>query len=426
MRSILFFAVVVLLFSCKKENHNQVTNPADYNQFLNTSNNETFRNAQSEVVYWSNRMKEDSSGVGELGPLARAYTSIFEITADVENLKKAEALFKKAMHISARNKDGYARALGRNYISQHRFKEARTLLEESYNAISNKRATELLLFDIYMELGEYELADTFLKKIKNNNDYNYLIRLSKWSDYKGNSDAALKYMEQAKLIAESRNSRTLKIWTYSNLADLYGHNGRIHKAYEHYLKTLEVQPDHAYSKKQIAWIAYAYEKNTAEARRILDSVGINSKAPELNLFRAELAEFEGDSERTKMYKKSFVDSAYGVDKMGLYATSLIDIYLDTDPKKALELAELEIENRRTPMSYSYLAMAKLKNGQNQDALQIIDSNVIGKTFEPIAIYHTAMIYKANGLSNRLKTVKKELLKATFELGPVISEKIMAL
>jgi hypothetical protein len=48
------------------------------------------------------------------------------------------------------------------------------------------------------------------------NDYDYLIRLAKWNDHKG--DLKNHFMEKARDIAEEDN-RTLKIWSYSNLGD---------------------------------------------------------------------------------------------------------------------------------------------------------------------------------------------------------------
>lgn len=423
MKALILCMLVLLLTSCKKEEKLVITNPAHYNTFLDTSNNESLKSAISEKDYWNNRLKPDTSGVGEIGPLAGAYTRIFEASGAVENLKKAEALYKKGMEISANNKDNYARGLARTNISQHRFKEAKAVLEESYAGVSNKRATEMMLFDIYMELGDYDKADAFLGKIKNTNDYNYLIRLAKWSDYKGDLEAAIKYMEQAKSIAESRGSIALKVWTYSNLADFYGHAGRIEASYQHYLKTLQLQPDNAYAKKGIAWIAYAAEKNTTEANRILDSVMVHHQVPDYFLLKAEMAEFNNQLSEAEVFIDSFVNNASETDYGDMYNAYLIEIYAESQPEKALTLATQEIQNRATPETYSLLAYAQLMAGMNAEALQTIENFVAGKTFEPMAQYYSALVYKANGKSDMVKPLKKELLTAAFELGPVLTEKI---
>src|SRR5690606_18953473 len=124
-------------------------------------------------------------------------------------------------------------------------------------------------------------------------DFDYLIRLAKWSDHQGNLDAAIIYLEKAKTTAESSNMKGIKQWAYTNLADFYGHAGRIHDSYNHYLKALELDPNDAYAKKGIAWIVYSYEKNPDEALRILNSVMKDYLAPDYYLLKSQIYEFKG-------------------------------------------------------------------------------------------------------------------------------------
>ncbi|NNJ80697.1 MAG: tetratricopeptide repeat protein, partial [Flavobacteriaceae bacterium] len=366
------------------------------------------------------------SGVGDLGPLAAAYTKLFQATGNASYLSDAESLYMKAMAISANNKDIYARGLARTYISQHRFKEAEEILRESYQGISSKRATEFMLFDALMELGNYDEAETFLKKLQNTSDYNYLIRKAKWSDHKGDLTNAINYMETAKDIAESRDSKTLKIWTYSNLGDFYGHDGRIRDAYLNYLKTLELQPDNAYVKKGIAWIAYSYEEDVEEVRRILDSVMVNHKVPDYYLILADMAEYEGNEKLMNSLLDKFIETASSNVYGAMYNTSLIEVLTESRPEKARRMAEIEIENRPTPEIYALLAYTMAMTGDKEEAGEIIDSHVRKKTFEPMSLYFSASVYKLNGNTKELKGVKKELEEASFELGPVLVKKIKEL
>lgn len=425
MKKILLLLATIALFGCKNEENKkqEITSVSDYDEYLSAPL-ASLKEAEQTKEFWSKRLDDDTTGVGDIGPLAGVYGVLFSESGNVENLKHAETLYKKGMQYSANNKDAFARGLARNYISQHRFKEAKIALEESYAGVSKKHETELMLFDVYMELGEYEKANKFLEKVKNPSDYNYLIRLSKWSDYRGDLDAAIKYMEQAKKIAESRNSKELKIWTYSNLGDYYGHAGRIKDAYQHYLMTLKLQPDNAYVKKGIAWITYAAEKDTEEANRILDTLAKKHPVPDYYLFKAELAEYNGDTSKSDALTEAFVNAvtsnmAYG----DMYNAYLIEIYADSNPEKALMLAKKEVTNRATPETYHLLALAQLSNGDNKKALETIENYVEGKTYEPMAQYHSALVYKANGLEDKVIPIKEELLEASFELGPVLIREI---
>jgi tetratricopeptide (TPR) repeat protein len=421
---IYFFGLMVLISSCGTESAREpITDPDDYNKYLSTSEKTTFNEAVNEIEFWSKRLRPDSSGVGDLGPLAGAYTSLFNATGDASYLENAETLYRKAMTISANNKDIYARGLARTYISQHRFKEALAVLQQSYKGVSSKRATEFMLFDVLMELGKYEEAETFLKKLQNTSDYNYLIRKAKWSDHLGDMANAINYLESAKDIAESRDSKGLKIWTYSNLADFYGHDGRIKDAYRNYLKTLELQPDNVYAKKGIAWITYVYERDSAEAARILDSVMVNHKAPDYYLMLADMAENDENYTLSDQYTNKFVELARSKSYAAMYNTYLIEILAENNPEVALGLAETEVNNRPAPETYSLLAYACLKTKDKERALKIIDSEVRYKTFDPMADYFAAEVYKANGRMKEVKELKKNLKEAAFELGPVLSKKI---
>ncbi len=426
MKKLLILLIGIGIWGCQADKEKQVTNPEDYNVFLNDTLRQSYKDAASKKEFWSQRLKADTSGIGDIAPLAAAYSNLFETTGEVDNLKKAEVLYRKAVSISANNKDGYTRSLAHNLISQHRFKEAKELLEESHAGPSHKHETELMLFDVYMELGEYERANQVLEKVKSNTDYNYLIRLSKWNDHIGNLDEAIKYMVQAKRIAESRDSKALKIWTYSNLGDYYGHAGRIEDSYQHYLKTLQLQPDNAYAKKGIAWIIYSYEGNTNEANRILDAVMKNHAVPDYYLLKAEMAEFEKDSNKATANEEQFIKAVETSDYGAMYNAYLIEYYADKNPDWSLEIAQKELQNRATPETYHLLALAQLKNGAKEQALETIEKHVEGKTFEPMAQYHSALVYKANGLENKVKPLKSELLEASFELGPVLTEKIESL
>jgi len=423
MKKLLLILGIVFLISCQNETEKKITDKADYDKYLGVTNSSYAKNLEAKE-FWSGRLDEDTTGVGELGKLSGAYSSIFETTGDVANLHNVEQIAKRGMQISAHNKDGFARILAHNYISQHRFKEAKQILDSSYAGVSNKHETELMLFDVNMELGNYEEAKKYLEKVKDNKDYHYLIRLAKWSDHRGDLDSAIKYIEQARDIAESGDVEGLKVWAYTNLGDYYGHAGRIEDAYNMYLKTLEIQSDNAYAKKGIAWILYSKENNTAEANRILDSIMINHKAPDYYLLKSEMAAFNGNTAESEALKNKYIslveNPAYG----NMYNAYLIELYADSkDPDKAVALATREVANRATPETYHLLAYAQLKAGMEQAALKTIQEHVEGKTSEPMALYHTALVYKANGMTEEIKPIKEELLGAEFEIGPLLTQDV---
>ncbi len=416
--------LLLIIVSCNNRPNN-ITNINDYNPYLEAGKNEMLQLAMEDFKFWERKLEKEPNQFPYLAKSAASQSQIFSRTGHIEALIKAEEDLKKVNAITNFNKPGYLRALARNYISQHRFKESLELLKKAEANGEGLKMTQMMLFDVCMELGNYPLAKSYLDKFSDDSDFDYLIRLSKWSDHRGNLDAAIKYMEQAKGIAESSNIPTTKQWVYTNLADYYGHAGNIQAAYNHYLKALKLDPSDAYAKKGIAWIVYSYEKNPGEALRILDAVTKSYNAPDYYLLKAEIAEYKGDSdlknEQLRLYDLAMQNELYG-DMYNKYNVLLFA----EDMKRsgsALKIAHVEIENRPTPQSYDLLAWSHFKNGNLERALGIVESYVKGKTLEPESLYHIAEIYKSTGKIDEAKRLKKELLESAFELGPLTEKSI---
>ena len=278
---------------CVPEKNPKVTAVADYNGFLEHKDVDT---VSKGFALWNNKITKDSTELMSFGYVAAAYTTFFKQSGNIAYLKKAEACLSKAVEIANINKEGYLRSLARNYISQHRFKEALDLAEKASALGGGKKDSQALLFDVHMELGNYTSAKSYLDSITAPSEFGYLIRVAKWNDYKGDLDTTIRLMEKALQKAEASKNKELLVWAYSNIADYYGHAGALQKSYDHYLKTLELDPTNAYAKKGIAWIVFSHERNGQEALRILNSITDYHKAPDYYLLQAEIADFMEDKE----------------------------------------------------------------------------------------------------------------------------------
>lgn len=425
MRYITTFILVLFLSSCQTDSDNQITDKKDYDKYLVSNPPKT---SSKYFDLWNSKIKPDSSQLMSFGIVGGEYNRYFQNTGDIKYLKKAEKVLQKAADIANVSRAGMYRALARNYISQHRFREAKQWAD-SANAIgSGLNQTQGLMFDVQMELGNYDTAEKYLDSLKNMDDFGYLIRLAKWNDYSGDLDTTIRFMEKAKEKAENSKNTGLMLWSYTNLADYYGHAGRINESYDHFLKALRIDPENAYAKKGIAWIVFSYEKKPEEAMRILDSVTKYYKSPAYFLLKSEIAEYMGDDMKSvanlDKYFKLVKDSAYG----DMYNAYNISLYLNETEQyyKALELSETEVANRPTPESYSFLAYSYLKMGNKQKARDIVEEHIVGKSFEPAVLLRTAEIYKATGATDRVKQLKDELLGAVYELGPASEKEITQL
>ncbi|WP_400072951.1 tetratricopeptide repeat protein [Zobellia russellii] len=427
MKYITLSLCIVLLFlsSCKTEGEDLLTHKEDYNKYLTSQPANT---TSKYFELWNSKIKPDSSQLMSFGIVGGEYNRYFQNTGDIQYLKKAEQVLKKAVDIAAIGKAGYYRALARNYVSQHRFREAAQLADSARTVNSGVDQTLGLLFDVNMELGNYSKAESYLDSLKNMNDFGYLIRLAKWNDYKGDLDTTIRFMEKAKQKADDSKNKELRLWAYTNLADYYGHAGRIEDSYKHYLKALELDPGNAYAKKGIAWIVFSHEKKAEEAMRILDSVTKTYKAPDYYLLKAEIADFMGDDLKSlsnfDAYFEMVKNPAYG----DMYNAYNVSLYLDRTDQfdKALQLSREEVGNRPTPEAYSLLAYSHFKKGDKEKALEIVQEYIEGKTFEPGILLYAAEIYKATGQVEKAEEIKAELVGAVYELGPSSEKSIMNL
>ena len=425
MKNLIPLIAFLLLLSCNSEKKDKITNSDEYNQYLVSEKPKT---TSKYFNLWNSKIKPDSIQLTSFGIVASQYDSYFKATGEIDYLKKSEQALEKAVEIAATGRSGYRRSLARNYISQHRFKDALMQAETALEIGAGLKETQSLLFDIHMELGNYDLAKTFLESIKEGSNFEFLIRAAKWNDHKGDLASTINYMEQAKEKAEKTASKPLILWAYTNLADYYGHAGRIKESYTYYLKSLELDHQNAYAKKGIAWIVFSHEKNPKEALRILDSVTKNNTSPDYYLLKSEIAAYMGDQEEHSINLDAYIMRVKNPKYGDMYNAYNIDLYLNQTGQleKALALAKREVDNRPTPESYNFLAYSYYKLNDKEKALKIVEKYIEGKTFEPAVLVNAAEIYKANGYNTKSIELKKELLGALYELGPNMKSKIESL
>ena len=409
-----------LIVSCESKS-NQITNQNDYNNYLDTKDTKSLDFANSEIDFWQKKFNATPNQITFLTPIAANYSKLFELTGNIDYLIKTEELLLKSNETYKYSSVGTIRSLARNYISQHRFKEALVLANKALAIGEGMKETQKLLFDVNMELGNYTEAEKNLIAIKDFKDFDYLIRISKWSDHIGDLKTAISFMEKAKIQAEANENKALMIWSYSNLGDLNGHDGNIKDSYNYYLKTLGLEPNHSYALKGIAWIAFSYENNLDEAKRIIAKISQKHNTPDFYLLKSKIAQFENNQSAEKQnlasYFKMLENTKYGA----MYNKYNTLIYADDKmtASKALQIAKTEVAQRPTPDSYDLLAWAYHNLGETKKAFEIEQNHVYGKSHEPMLNYHLAVIYKANKMN-------KEVLRGfkSIEVARVVGKVIL--
>jgi tetratricopeptide (TPR) repeat protein len=112
-------------------------------------------------------------------------------------------------------------------------------------------------------------------------------------------------MEKARDLAKTEDNKTLKIWSYSILGDFYGHAGMIQESYESYMKTLAIDPNYSYALKGTAWIVFSHERNTTEAKRIVEAIEVTHNTPDFFLLKSQIVQFDGKKIETDSDEEAY-------------------------------------------------------------------------------------------------------------------------
>src|SRR5690606_29672077 len=170
---ILLICIALIMSSCAND-LKKVTNSDDYNNYLELAENKTLLIAEKEVRFWKNKLDVQPSQFPYMGKLAASYSQLFSATGDIEALKKAEEYYLKVNETTNYNEPQYLKGLASNYVSQHRFKESLELLTKAELIGDNLDGTQKMLFDVHLELGNYDLAKVYLDRFQDMSNFDYL------------------------------------------------------------------------------------------------------------------------------------------------------------------------------------------------------------------------------------------------------------
>jgi hypothetical protein len=414
------FLLVVLCTACNKSK--TITNKKDYEVFLNPSfQKKMLQENVAEINFWKAKLNADTSSYVNKLQICSNTLAHFKLAGTVNDLHIADSLYN-VVSTSVNNKESSIYlSLAQNAITQHKFKAAEEFVFAAEKIGADAGKIAMIKFDVAMELGNYAVAKQNLDKIKTSEkNFDYIIRNAKYQDHLGNSDASIMQMEVAYAMVKNNNKKSVIVWVSTNLADMYSHAGRVEDAYAMYLKSLAVDSSNLYALKGIANISFVQDKNTDEAERIFKFILSTTDAPDLNLNLAEIAESKSDLKNKEMYIQKFISKIESNKQYGnMYNKYLVNVFLydDINVDKALSIAEKEMDNRKTPETYTWLALANFKANNKNEAIRIIKTLVLNKTHEPLSLYAASVILKDTDKA-KANELKAACAESKLEIGPI--------
>jgi len=418
----LIFLLFVCLLSCDR-NKKIITRFDDYRSYLSYARHVSKDPATEELKFWVERLEKNNNDEASLAKLGSIHANLFKSTGLAQHILISDSLYARILKTYPKGNVEIYQSLAANAITQHKFQSAKDYTEKALALGDKKAASLLILVDVSLEIGDYATANLVLRDFKNKNSFAYLIRKAKLNDHEGHLDSAIVCMEKA--YQRIKGNKGLSQWTLSNLADMYGHAGRIEDSYAGYLQVLKDNPQDDYALKGIAWIALSHDLNGEAAKTIINDLAIRKRMPEAHLMLAEIAELSGNQMVKADQLKTFKSLVSIAEYKNMYHKYLATLEAEEfqNPNAAVSIAHAEIANRPTPQSYDLLAWAYYHQKNFREALSIATRHVEHQTFEPEAFYHLGIIYQANGNNEQARYYLKEALESEFELGPSVTKKI---
>ncbi|MES2431321.1 MAG: hypothetical protein V4556_10310 [Bacteroidota bacterium] len=378
---------------------------------------------ENEIQFWKDRIDPKFPGISNELKYAGLVTKRFSLTGDIKDMQIADSVLKQInINYNSRESSPFL-ALMHNAITQHRFVEADSFLQQAKRIGIKQYETQTGTFDVDFESGRYFQAEKALNKIIAGNDYGYYFRKAKLAHYKGDIDTSISAMKRA--VDISRNNIALKQASLSNLADLYLHSGHLQKAYDLYKESINLSSADLHSIMGIGWIALVHDKNEVLAEKIFQFVSTKTKAPDALYKLMYVAESRKDTMAQKKYATEFrdrvSDPAYG----NMYNKYLIELYTGilNEPAKAESIASNELHNRATPQTYAWYAWSLFSNNKKAEALTAYQNNISGKPLEGLELYWMGKLMQGENKMYTAKEYFKAANENKYDLGPAMQNDI---
>jgi hypothetical protein len=369
-----------------------------------------------DLAFWKARIDKGPESFVNEEKLAAALTTRFHYFNDIDDLKQADSLYSK-INVQFKETDpGILLHLASVSMLQHRFREATAYLEKVRKLQAEPYAVNMMLFDADLELGQYEVADSLLKRNRLLKDYAYQFRQSRIDHYKGTLDSSISHMLQAADAAGSNEG--LRQAALSNAADLYVHKGALKEAAALYRQCLTYNASDFHSLTGLGWLALVHDHQTTLAETIFSFVGRHSNNPDPVFKQIQAAEVS-DPNKAVVLARQFLSRVEQPEYGDMYNKYLIDLYTGVlrQPEKALAIARKEVTNRATPQTYAWLVWSLYQNRQMAEAQQLFTEQVSGRPLEALELYYIGMMMKGSRKDYNATQFLEAALENEYDLSP---------
>jgi tetratricopeptide (TPR) repeat protein len=371
-----------------------VTSPAGRRGRLVVAPTDTAITSRS-IAFFEERLARDPHNYLAGGRLVARYLMRFQVSANLTDVRRAEAVARSFLPVVSDTAGAYAR-LGIVYLTQHKFAEA---YDAARRAVAwNPRNEEALglLFDAAVATGRYVVAESTLGRLTPGR-LSHQLRLAHMLTAQGRLAGAYYAMDRAcRQLARAQVRPQAVAWCVTELAKIQHAREGEAAAAALYRRALRIQPGYRAAREGLGDLAYA-RGDWAEAGRVLLGIAVDAH-PDLYLRLAEVHRALGHPAAADGWERVFLRVARAPEAEALYAHPLALYYaaramtLDT----ALAIARRDVSRRPAVESYDVLSWVLFQRGELVRALTASNRARSWGAPSPTMDYHRARILAALG------------------------------
>ncbi|MHC5716995.1 MAG: tetratricopeptide repeat protein [Nostoc sp.] len=351
--------------------------------------------------------------------LADQYLRRFREIGDIDDVLRAEQAARRSLAIQPRHNDVSSMLLASALLSQHQFRSALDVLNNS--SIDNPNIVSLLA-SIRMELGDYEITHQLLQNLaqeESNSGHNAV--LARYLELTGNLASARQLLDEAMQEMDSfyTTSAETRAWFHVRTGDLAFAAGDFALSEQRYREAFDLFPRHIAA---FTGLARLY----AAQHRWQDVLNIANQGIEL-MPLVETLGYKADAQIALLDQKGAAETedligvvAYLSKVKGIYDRAMAVYYTEhgIHLPEALKIARAEVAVRDDVYAEDTLAWAAAANGQWQEAQRAAQRATRFGTEDALLQFHAGMIAFHSG--KRQEAIKR--LTQAVSLNPQFHHK----
>lgn len=356
---------------------------------------------ERDIDFYKQRAEHDPTGAADLAHLGALYLERARDTGDPRDALAAEQVARRSIKNREPHNVAAHQILASSLLSQHRFIEA---LAESKRVRDNDPTSgpaRAAVAEIEMELGQYDSASVgFASLDGSQTNLSVAPRLARWSEIRGHTEAARRYMHDALLVAQREPTlpREQLAWFWMRAGDIELRAEKPSAADSAYRAGLNANPGDYRVLAAMARLAMTRGQWSDAVKYGEESIATTLDPATLGILSDAYTAL-GDTARASEYARVL---EIAVSKQpGAYHRAWSLFLLDHNQRVDFIAGKIraEMKTRRDVYAYDLLAWSLHRQGRDVEAQQAMARALEQGTRDPQLARHAAEINRSLAIAH---------------------------